>query len=305
MKIAALAFVLLAAAPVPAAQWRASERLALGGGRALTQDLEAGVLLPSGRWDFSTRIKSFRFMDAFSGTETEFSARLERRLPHVTIASRLGTAPPNAQRAASHIAGGEVLLTFYGLRLGPQDLATAAGVAEDTASAAGFSGLNAAWVSRFRIMYTNTNHHHEPTSQTGRLYYVVQNDWQFEISETWRDDTTLLLRGGGNHYSRVLRRGDPAWSLLNTDYGDNPLAVRGWPNNYIGMDAAQTLGDWTVKAGMTRLNMVSGDLEVLVGGGAFWRPRGGPVELGLGWHHRHRRHFETREAWSVSAAYRW
>ena len=305
MMVFAFTAFLLAAAPAPAAQWRASERLSLGGGRTLTQDLEMGALMPSGRWDFSTRIKSFRFMDAFSGTETEFSARLERRLPHVTIAGRLGTAPPNAQRAAEHIAGGEVLLTFYGLRLGPQDLATAAGVAEDTPTAAGFSGLKTDWVTRFRVVYTNTNHHHEPTSKTGALFYVVQNGWQFEISETWHETTTLLLRGGGDRYSRVLRRGDPAWYLLNTDYGDNPLAVRGWPNNHIGADLVQKFGDWAVKAGMTRLNMISGDLEVLLGGGAFWRPRGGPVELGLGWHRRHRRHFETREAWGVSAAYRW
>lgn len=304
MRSAALALLLLSR-PAAAAEWRLSQKLAAGGGRSQTEDLSAGVLTSSGRWDLSTRVKSFRCMDAFNGSETEYSARLERHLPHVSIATRLGTAPPGAQRAAYHLAAGEILFTLYGLKLGPQDLKTAATVSEDTTTAALFEGLDTTWVTRFKGVYTNTNHHHEPVSHTGQLFYLVQNSWQFEVSETWKKRTTLALRGGGIRYSKLMRASDPAWYMLNTDYAGNPLAVRGWPNTHIGADLTQKLGDWTMTTDFTRLNMLFGGLEALVGAQASWRPRGGPLEVSLGWRHRHRRHHETREAWSFGASYRW
>ena len=134
MRLSSLLILVLAVAPASAApSWRVGERVIAGGGRYVGSDLETGAGTASGRWDVSARMKSFRVADEFSGVATEYSAGLTRRLEHVTVTGRIGTLPPNAQRAAYHLAGGGALLTFYGLRIGPED-SRQGGVSESTAT---------------------------------------------------------------------------------------------------------------------------------------------------------------------------
>lgn len=300
------ALVLIAAASARAADWRASDRVIAGGGRYYGDDFEAGVLFPSGRWDASVRAKSFQFRDAMSGVQAEYSGRLARKLPHVTVAGRLGTAAPNAQRLGYRLAGGEVLMTLYGLTVGPESTATIATVAEDTATAAALARLDTTWVTRFRGVYTNATFHLQRPPASGGDFRLVQNSLQFTVSETWKGRSTLALHGGQQRYSQTLHPFNAAFYHWNVDYEVAPTAVFGYENNYLGADLTQRIGDdWTVRAGFTRINMLFGSILVHAGGEAAWRPRGGPLELGAGWYGRRVLHAEARDLWSVAAAYRW
>lgn len=296
--------VVAATLPGQAASWRASERLYLGNGRALAQDLDAGVRSTRGCWDLSARMKSFRIADAFQGTMTEYSGRLSRQLEHVTVAGRLGSAPPNAQRAAYHLAGGEALLTFYGRTLGPED-PSALGVSEDTATTAGWAALPKAWVTRLRAVYTTTNHHKESPVPKGASFRLVQHSWQLALSETISERTTLTVRNGHDRYGAVLKRQDPQWYLWNVDNAGAPLPLRGWPNNHVGVDLERRLGDWTLRAGFNRINMEFDGLYILVGGEALWRPRAGGLTARAGWYQAHARGGETRSVGSLGASYAW
>jgi hypothetical protein len=308
MKPIALAAVLaLCAAPARAAgDWRVSDRALAGSGRYFADDFEAGVLFPSGKWDVSARAKSFRSLDAFRGDEVEYSGRLERNLPHVSVAGRLGTAPPNSQRLAYHLAGGEVLLTFYGLRLGPKDAAKAATVAEDSTTAAAFTRLDATWVTRLRMVYTNTDFHQSATAAKGHDFIVVQNSWQFALSETWRERATLAIHDGGEYWSPTLHPFQPSFRHWNVDYEGAPLALDGYPNNHLGADVSWKIGGgWTVRGGFTRLNMLFGGIHLLAGGEAAWRPGGGAFEARAGWYRHREFGVSTREAWTAGASCRW
>ncbi len=295
--------LLVAAAPARAARWAVSESVYPGSGGYLGQDFNAGAVTPGGRWGASTRIKSFRKNNSFSGTEAEVSAGISRRLPHVTIGGRVGTAPPNAQRASYHVAGGEALLTWYGLSLGPSEADDAATVAEDTTTAAAFTGLDRTWVSTMRARFTTTNHRQTPPTRTASDFSVVQNTWQFDFALAWKSRSKLTLSGGGDRYSRPVLPTDPKWYLWNVDYGGAPIAVRGWPNNHIGARFEQKAGNFTAGAGFTRLNMLSNGLETLAGGEAAWRPRGGPAELRLGLFSRHTRGGETSTVWALGGGW--
>lgn len=282
----------------------ATMMLHAGGGRYLGQDYNAAWRGPNGRYELGARVKSFRYLDAFDGTVVEYSARVARHLPHVSIGARVGTAPPNAQRAAYHLAAGEATLTFYGLTLGPSHPETLATVAEDTTTLAELSHLDSDWVTRGRARFTSTNHHQSPPSALAKGFDLVQNSWQFDASLTWKRRTRLALDGGGDRYSRTVLGSDPTWYLWNVDYAGAPIAVRGWPKNHVGARFEQELGAFSARAGFTRITMLSGDLEVLAGGEGAWRP-GEPLELRIGWHQRHQRHHETRAVWSAGASYRW
>lgn len=290
-----------AAAP----SWRVDDMFLTGAGRYSADDFSAGVLWPSGRWDLSTRVKSFQFLDSAAGNEVEYSARLARNLPHVGVAGRLGTAPPNSQRLSYRLASGEAVVTLYGTTVGPPDAAYAATVAEDTATAAAQASLDRTWITRARVVYANTDFHHGPVTPTGHDFIVVQNSWQFSISETWRERTTFAFDAGGNKYNETLHPSDPSFRHWNVDYEGAPLALGGYPNDQIGAEASQKLGDWTARAAFTRINMLFGGIHLMTGGVVSWRPRGGPFEARAGWFHHRVFGASTRESWTFGGAYRW
>ena len=306
----ALAVLLLACAPSHAAgragDWRVSDAALTGGGRYSANDFEAGVLLPSGKWDLSGRAKSFQTLDSFSGEETEFSGRVERNLPHVSIAGRLGTAPPNSQRLAYHLAAGEVLLTFYGYQIGPKDAAKSQSVAEDTTTAAAQAHLDTTWVTRFRTKYTNADFHRSAATANEHDFIVVQNSWQFALSETWKERAAFAFHAGGEKYGPIVHPFDPSFRHWNVDYEGAPLAISGYPNNHVGADWSQKFGaDWSARAGFTRLNMLFGRIHFLAGGEAAWRPGGGRWEARAGWYHDRVLNFSTREVWTAGGVCRW
>ena len=301
------ALLLLAAAPALAyGDWRLSDTALTGGGRYSANDFETGVLFPTGKWDLSGRVKSFQYLDSTPGAETEYSGRVERDLPHVSIAGRLGTAPPDSGRLAYHLAGGEILLTFYGLQIGPKNAAKSQTVAEDTTTAATQAHLDTRWVTRFRTLYTNTDFHKSATTAGGHDFIVVQNSWQFALSETWRERATFAFHVGGEKYDPTVHGFDPSFRHWNVDYEGAPIAIGGYPNNHVGADWSQKLGaDWSVRAGFTRLNMLFGQIHVFTGGEAAWRPRGGPWEVRAGWYHHRVFGASTREVWAFGGGYRW
>lgn len=288
-----------------AADWRVCDRAVAGGGGYLGDDFETGVLFPSKRWDVSGRVKTFRFRDEFSGDQTEYSGKLERRLAHVTVTGRLGTAPPDSQRVAYHLAEGSIVLSFYDGKLGPEDPDSIATVAEDTTTAAELSHLGAAWVTRFRGGFTTTNFHREAVTPSGLTFVLVQNSWQFDLAETWKDDTTLTLHNGHDRYSQTVASSDPVFSHWNVDYQGAPVALKGWPNNHVGADLAQRWKDWTARAGFTRINMLFGGLEVLAGGEVAYRSEFHAFEGRAGWYQHATRGVSVRSVWTVGGAYRW
>lgn len=303
--LSAVALVLLAGA-ARATDWSVSDAVTAGGGRYSANDFQAGSLSASGKWGLSGRVKSFRALDAFDGTQTEYSGRLERNLPHVSIAARLGTAPPNSQRLAYHLAGGEVLLSFYGLQIGPKDASKAPSLAEDTATAKAQERLDTTWVSRIRVLYTNTDFHQSATAAKAHDFIVVQNSWQFALSETWRERTTLALHAGGEKYGPIVHPFNPSFRHWNVDYEGAPLALDGYPNGHVGAELCQRIGpDWSTRAGFTRFNMLFGGVQLLAGGEVSWRPGGGPWEARAGWSHQRVSGVSTREAWTFGGSRRW
>ena len=307
MKLLLASALLVLAAPARAAgDWRVSDLALTGAGRYSANDFETGVLFPTGKWDMSARVKSFQFLDAFKGNEVEYSGRVERNLPHVSIAGRLGAAPPNSQRLEYRLAAGEVLITFYGLQIGPKNAAKAQTVAEDTTTAKEQEHLDTTWVTRLRTVYTNTDFHLSGSASGGHDFIIVQNSWQFALSETWRERATFTFHDGGESYSSTLHPGAPRFRHWNVDYEGAPIAINSYPNNHIGADASVKLGrDWTVRAGFTRLNMLFGGIQLLAGGDAAWRPGGGPFEARAGWYHHRVFGSNTREVWALGGAYRW
>ncbi len=306
MRRFALAILLVgAAARARAADWLLSDRLIVGGGRYLGNDLEAGALLPGGRWGLSTRVKSFRYLDAFSGSQIEYSGRAVRHLPHVTIAGRLGTAPPNSQRLGYHLASGEVVLSFYRWQLGPEDLATAATVAEDTTTVSELAALDKNSVLRFRSIYTNTNFHQEATSATGKRFVLVQGSWQFELSQTWNERTTIALQNGHERYSDTIGPASPVFYHWNVDFQGAPVALSGWPNNHLGASVSQRFADWEARAALTRVNMLFGERVLMGGGEVLWRPAGRPYEARAGWYQISTGGAGARSVFSFGASRRW
>lgn len=300
---ALLLVLLAAAAPAKAARWSISESLYPGSGRYLGQDFHAGMVTTSGRFGIGARVKSFRSLDAFSGTEVESSAEISRHLPHVSIGGRVGTAPPNAQRAGYHVAGGDILMTWYGLSVGPAQLNDAVTISEDTTTAAEFTGLDRTWVSTLHARFTTTNHRQPPQNRLLPEFILVQNTWQFDLALAWKSATKLTFSGGGDRYNREVQRQHPTWYLWNVDYAGAPIAVRGWPNNHLGAQLEQKVGDFTARAGFTRLNMLWGNMEILAGGEAAWRPHGSGAELRLGWFQRHNRGHETVSVWGLGGGW--
>lgn len=299
--LALAAMALAGALPASALTVRESALAGTSGGYDGSDTVVLAPIL-GGAYQFSARARGFRYRDAFPGTQEEYSAAVRRELFHASVRGRVGTAPPNAQRAAYHLARGGLLFTFYGLTLGPEDAESAGELWEAEGPAPAPGSFDTAWVTSLGVVYTNTNHHIEADDG---ITVVVQNTWQFELRETWRETTTLAVQGGGNRYNNVLEHGVKTVYLNQIDYPGGGMAVRGWPNNYAGVSLRQALwGGLSVSGGWTRLSLLDGQLEALAGGELEWRPGGGWF-VAAGWFHRHRRRVETRGAGSLSLAYSW
>lgn len=276
----------------------AHERAVIGTtGGYFGNSVEAG----GGFWDSyeaSGRVKSFRCGEAFPGTAVEYSAAVRRYLYHATVTGRLGTKPPNAQRAAYHLASGEVVMTFYGLTLAPERPELAFKVWEDSGIASRPESLDKTWVTALGSAYTNTNHHLEFPNG---ILVVVQNSTRFMLKETWRGKTSAGLQFGLTRYNKVLLNNAPVFYLDNIDYPGGAFAVRGWPNNHVGGELEQKLGDWTLEAAGTRLNLLGNKTEFLYGLTARWAPSG-LLRAFLGGYVRRRRGEESRQAVSLGVS---
>ena len=144
----------------------------------------------------------FRYPSAFSGTAVEYSAALRRELYHVSIAGRLGTRPPGAEGESYHLAAGEGIMTFYGLALGPEHPDLSGQVWESSGPAPAPKSLDRTWVTRLRGRFTTTNHHF--ANPPG--FVLIQNSIQFDVTETWRERSTLTLHAGAHVYNEPVTR---------------------------------------------------------------------------------------------------
>lgn len=262
---------------------------------------DVGSALGKGYYSLSARTRTMRFQDAVQGTREEYSAQLRRELYHVSVGGRLGTSPPNMDRAEYHLAGADVLFTFYGLTLGPEHTALAPVVWESSGPAPSPGSLDRTWVSTIHTIYTNTNVHMQ---RVGSNLIVVQNSWQFELRETWREESSLALQLGGDRYNRVLANTVEKIFLDNVQYLGNPFAVRGWPNNFISGEVWQRFGNWRASFAATRLNVLDNGL-VIQYGAELERRIGSRWTVKAGYFHKRRRGVDTREGAALSVACRW
>jgi hypothetical protein len=255
----------------------------------------------AGRYRLGAEARTFRFEDAMRGTKEEYSAHMSRELYHVALSAWLGTAPPNTQRASYHLAGGETRLVFYGLSLGPERPELSALVWESSGPVPSPASLDREWVTRARVVYNNVDNH---LAQPTRLLTVVENMWQFEVSETWRGDSTVGAQVGGSQYDATLPNGSEVIFQDIIDYPGMPTAVRGWPNNYFAGFAREKYRDWTASLEATRLNLLDNGLVTGYSVG-LERSLGERWKLRTAYFHRRRRGVETREGLSFGASYLW
>lgn len=273
-----------------------------GAGQTWKQSLEAGATFgKAGVYSISARERSFRVGRAFSGSEVEYSAALKRELFHATVEGRLGTAPPNAQQAAYHLAQGSVLFTFYGLELGPEHPELSAVVWESSGPAPAPEALDREWVTRVRGVYSNVDHHLEGRALTT----IVENVWQLDVSETWRERFSLKGEFGFDRYPKPLPNSVGTIVKDDVDYLGGAFPILGWPNNWAGAEAdARVWRRLELWAAGTRLNLLNNQLVLLGGGGARWAAPFG-WSFGAGYFYRHRRGADGGGGVSLSATYRW
>ena len=271
-------------------------------GRYFASRSEVSAPLWKPYYRLSAAVRTFRYADAFPGTAIEYSGALKRELYHVSVAGRLGSKPPNTEKASYHLAYGEAVMTFYGLTLGPERPELSARVWESDGPAPAAGSLDRTWVTRLRGRFTATNHHFD--SPPG-YFVLVQNTVQFDASETWRERSTLTLHVGCDQYDKVVHAGTRTTYLQNVDYPGNAFPIRGWPNNYLGFELRQALGGGlSAGLGTTRLSLLHGQLESLTGAQLAWEPSAS-WKLSVGYNHRRRRGVETREAYALGLSYAW
>lgn len=226
----------------------------------------------------------FSLPNTFDGWSQEYSAGIARELYHVTVKGRLGTAPPDAKYSATvsgqkipdkivpsyHVAGGEADFSFYGFTMGPEHPELSQVVWESSGPAPAPESFDRTWATRARMIYTNTDIHIErPVS----MLVVVQNSWQFDFRETWRDRASVAFQLGGDYYNRVITNGTTDIYLNNVDYYGGPGAITGWVNNYVSGDAWAAVTDKIrVDVGATRLNLMKNTLLFMYGANVQWRP---------------------------------
>lgn len=301
MRLAIAALLLAAALPAAAGQFVNVQAAAGLTGETFMSSTEGGTSFDHDRYTVSGRVRTQRYGAAARGTREEYSAALTRELYHVTVTGRLGTSPPSSQRTGYHLAGGEAWLKFYGLTLGPEHPELAAAIWESSGPVPSTEALDRTWITRFGGVYNNIDAHLEGTVA---LPAVVQNTWQFRLSETYRERTTLALEGGGVRYSHVLVNSNVQRVFSDIDYMGNVLPIRGWANNWAGGRLSQQVGDFRLTAAGTRLNLLDNVLETMYSLSAAYEPTS-RWRLELGYEHKRRRRSDTREAMWLGASRRW
>lgn len=255
----------------------------------------------TGVYRVGAEVRTFRFQDAMRGTKEEYLVRGSRELYHVALSGWLGTAPPNAQRAAYHLAGGEARMVFYGRTLGPERPELSAKVWESSGPAPSADSLDRTWVTRLRVIYNNVDNH---LQQPARTLVVVENMWQFEAAETWRDRATFGMQAGGARYTATIPNNSEVIFQDIIDYPGIPMALRGWPNNYMAAFADARLGSWKASVAGTRLNLL--DSGLIAGCSVeLEKTLSERWKLRAGYYRRRRRGIETREGLTVGMNYLW
>ncbi len=272
----------------------------LSGGGYMSR-LEGGTTFDKDRYRISAQARTFRLQDGFRGTEEEYVARLTRELFHGTIAGWIGTAPPNAQRAEYHLAGGEARFTFYGTTLGPEHPELAPVVWESSGPAPSPESLDRTWVTSLGGRYDNINNHLE---RANSILVLVENVWHFFLAETWRERTSVGLELGFDRYNRVLVNQAEVIFKDNIDYPGNFLPLAGWPNNWLAATLSHRQGPLTLTAAGTRLNMLDNRLVAMYGFGAAWA-LGEHWALRTDYSRRRGRGQTGREGVSLGVTYRW
>lgn len=304
MRLAVLLLPLCLAAPARAARYAADPpSVSLEAEPGLTGGFfrtlfEAGAPFDHDRYRISARLRSLRYSGGFKGTSVEYSAALRRELYHATIAGRLATQPPNAQRSAYHLAQGDVIFTFHGWDLGPEHPELSPVVWESSGPAPAPERIASDWVTQLAGRYTNTDHHIERTPPGGLV--LIQNTWQAALRETWKRRASLALHAGFDRYDKPVEGATPAVYLDNVERPGSVFPVFGWPSNYVGADGWTRCGPFTLSAGLTRLNMRLGARELHYGTKLGWSPKEDWL-FTLGYHRRKRAGAESREALSLSA----
>lgn len=263
---------------------------------------EVTASLWSGLYEVSARANAFRYPEAFPGIASEYSIGFKKVLYHVSVAGRLGTKPPNTERAAYRFAVGEARLTFYGLTLGPELPELSATVWESSGPIMAAESLDRTWVSSLRGRFTTTNHHLErPT----RLLTIVQNTTQLEFRETWKERTSVAIQLGMNDYDQTITGNSVRVYLDNVEYLGSAFAIRGWPNNAVSVGLWQWLDPhWRFIGGMTRLHLLDGGTEVLSMLRFQWSPWN-TLRVGSGYAVRRRLGVGGGEGLILDISYRW
>jgi len=287
-----------------------------GGGDHGTRTHVSSPFGHDGVYRIGLLVDTFQVRPDFAGTSWEYNGELSRQLYHVTVKGRLGTAPPDAKypgnlngkkqsdqiRPAYHVAGGEVLFSLYGLTLGPEEPEKSAAIWEGEGPAPSPDVFDRTWVTRFRMTYNNTNVH---IQQPSTILVVVENDWQFEGRETWRDRSSLAFQVGLDHYNRVLANNQTAVFLHNVQYYGQKVAIFGWPNNFGSIDAWQKFGnEWRLRGDFTRLNLLNNQLVFLWSSDLEWQPTP-HWKVAPGFYYVRRRATSVRRGLSLDLSYAW
>lgn len=259
------------AAPARAAKPFLDFRTAAGSGSALVSQAEGGTTFDKDRYRVSARVRTSRLGAEAPGTREEYSLKLTRELYHVTVSGMLGTSPPNSQGAGYHVAGGSAWFTFYGTELGPEHPELSPVIWESSGAAPDPAGLDRTWITRFGGAYTDVNNHIQTSNGLSRL---VEGVWQFSVLETYREATTFGVQEGANRYNRTLDGTFPVILQNVVDYWGNYLPVSGWPKNWQSLRFDRKFSAVGLSAAGTRLNMIDGSAETMLGAEASWTPSG-------------------------------
>jgi hypothetical protein len=128
--------------------------------------------------------------------------------------------------------------------------------------------------------------------------------WQFEAAETWRDRATFGVQAGGSHYTATIPDNSETVFQDIIDYPGLPMAIRGWPNNYLAAFADAHWGSWKASVAGTRLNLL--DNGLVTGYSAeLEKTLSERWKLRAGYDHRRRRGVETREGLTIGLNYLW
>lgn len=238
--------------------------------------------------------------EQLKGTEEEGSFWLSRELYHLTVKGRLGSAPPNSQSASYHLAEGEAAFHFYGLEMGPEHPELAASVWESSGPAP--AQFDRTWVGLLRGRYTNTDHHiYNPG---GNIFVVVENAFQFELRETYKDAVSLAFFNGIDRYNKPLFNQSRRILKQNIDIPGDPMAHFGWPNNWIGGEVWVRYEGWKLAGSASRVNLLDNELQTNYGG-ELERELDKHWKLRAGYFHHRRRGIVTREASTLGVSYVW